>query len=145
MTHRYLFHDPITQVEVALVIPPDGVIFPMKGEAKIGVEHPGCAETADLCLDVDAFYCPRCRWSGRITGAWAVALIETSAPIAPPGGIVTVSTPLARVQLNLAHDELYDNCDCAPGNNFGLDDQVCDLHANDPLPAAANSGEGDDR
>lgn len=75
---RHSFTDPITRVDVTLVIPPDGVVFPMLGEQKIGVEHPGCPEVADLALEYDAFYCPRCRWSGRITGAWAVAMIEAS-------------------------------------------------------------------
>lgn len=75
---RHSFTDPIRYVNVTLVIPSDGVVFPMQGEAKIGVEHPGCPELADLCLDVDAFYCPRCRWSGRITAAWAVEQIEAA-------------------------------------------------------------------
>lgn len=39
-----------------------------------GVEHPGCDQLADVAPDLDAFYCPRCGWNGRITGAWFMDL-----------------------------------------------------------------------
>jgi hypothetical protein len=29
-----------------------------------------------LSIDLDAFYCPVCRWNGRVSGAWCVHVIE---------------------------------------------------------------------
>lgn len=70
------FTDPISGETCILVVPPYGRVFPSHGEAKIGVGHPRCSELADLAIELDAFYCPACRWNGRISGAWALDVIE---------------------------------------------------------------------
>lgn len=75
-TRREQFHDPIRREMVTLVIPAGGRIYATGGEPKIGVEHPGCTELADLAVDLDAFYCRACQWSGRVSGAWAVERIK---------------------------------------------------------------------
>jgi hypothetical protein len=75
MTVRAEFTDPITEASCVLVVPAGGRVWPRPGEPKIGVEHPGCPELADLCVDLDAFYCPApagCGWNGRVSGAWAL-------------------------------------------------------------------------
>lgn len=46
-----------------------------------GIHHPGCAELADLSVELDAFYCRVCRISGRVSGAWCADLIERSAVV----------------------------------------------------------------
>jgi hypothetical protein len=71
------FSDPIKNQWCELVVPDGGRVFPIAGEPKIGVDHPGCDERADLSVELDAFYCPKCRWNGRISGAWAVDVIES--------------------------------------------------------------------
>jgi hypothetical protein len=72
------FVDPISGEDVALVVPAGGRVCPSPGEPKIGVEHPRCDNLADLAIELDAFYCPRCQWNGRISGAWAVDVIEAA-------------------------------------------------------------------
>ena len=42
-----------------------------------GVAHPGCSVLADLALVLDAFYCPACKWNGRVSGAWCADLIQS--------------------------------------------------------------------
>ena len=74
---RFAFVDPIRDCECVLVVPPDGRVFPSHGEPKIGVEHPGCTQAADLSIELDAFYCTTCRWNGRVSGAWCVDMIES--------------------------------------------------------------------
>lgn len=74
------FVDPISQEHCFLVVPPGGRIFPVKGQPKIGVRHGTCAETADLAVELDAFYCPTCGWNGRISGAWAIEMINAAGP-----------------------------------------------------------------
>jgi hypothetical protein len=77
---RLRFLDPIRHEWCALVIPADGRIFPSDGEPKIGVAHPGCDELADLSVELDAFYCPACRWNGRVSGAWCIDMIKAERP-----------------------------------------------------------------
>lgn len=72
---RHPFTNPVGDPFCVLVVPPGGKLLPLRGEPKTGVEHPGCAEVADLCLGLDAWYCPACRSKGRISGAWAAARI----------------------------------------------------------------------
>ena len=74
----WTFTDPISERECALIIPPDGRVFPSEGEPKIGIEHPECDHLADLAIELDAFYCPACRWNGRVSGTWCVALIDAA-------------------------------------------------------------------
>jgi hypothetical protein len=61
--------------QVVLVIPPGAQLF---GQPKIGVEHPGCAQLADLSCELDAFYCTMCRWNGRCSGAWVEGQIRAA-------------------------------------------------------------------
>ena len=70
------FTDPISGKICVLVIPPAGRVHPTAGQPKIGVDHPGCDQLADVAVELDAFYCPACRWNGRVSGAWAVDQIE---------------------------------------------------------------------
>ena len=76
MTHP--FTDDVSGQPCELVIPDGGKVFPSPGEPKTGVRHPDCPAVADLCMDLDAFYCPACRWNGRISGAWAAGMIGAS-------------------------------------------------------------------
>jgi hypothetical protein len=73
---RFPFTDLVRMAECTLVVPPGGTVYPGPGEPKVGVEHPGapgetCIRRADLEIELDAFYCPKCGWNGRISGAWA--------------------------------------------------------------------------
>ena len=71
----YPFTDDVSGRVCDLVIPPHGNVFAVPGQPKIGVRHPDCDAVADLCMDLDAFYCPACKWNGRISGAWAADVI----------------------------------------------------------------------
>ena len=42
----------------------------------IRVQHPGCDALADVSADLDAWYCPKCSRSGRVSGAWAIDMYE---------------------------------------------------------------------
>jgi hypothetical protein len=79
-TVRAAFTDPVSGEECALVVPPGGGVFPLGGQAKIGIAHPRCAELADLEVGLDAFWCPACRWNGRVSGGWCVDVIRGEAP-----------------------------------------------------------------
>lgn len=68
------FSDPIKNQWCELHVPDGGSVY---GEPKIGVRHPGCEQLADLSVEIDAFYCPKCRWNGRISGAWALGVINS--------------------------------------------------------------------
>lgn len=65
------FRDPITGLMCELVAVPE-----------VGVKHPRCAKLADLCAELDAFYCPHCGMNGRISGAWAMQLARIAQQIA---------------------------------------------------------------
>jgi hypothetical protein len=77
---EHAFRDPIRDMTCVLVIPADGRIFPLRGEPKIGIAHPGCESLADLSVELDAFYCQACRWNGRVSGAWCVDMIDATLP-----------------------------------------------------------------
>jgi hypothetical protein len=78
-TVRAAFTDPVSGEECALVIPPGGSVYPAAGQPKTGVAHPRCAVLADLAMDLDAFWCPACRWNGRVSGAWCADVIRRGA------------------------------------------------------------------
>lgn len=63
------------------------------GETGAGVRHPDCGYLAVLAVELDAFYCTKCGWNGRISGAWAADLIGAgrSAGFRPPAGRIQVS------------------------------------------------------
>lgn len=65
MTARLSFTDPISGQECQLVI----------SNVAVGIAHPGCEQLADLSIQLDAFYCPACRWNGRVSGAWCADMI----------------------------------------------------------------------
>jgi hypothetical protein len=86
-TVRAVFTDLVRLRECELVVPLGGQLTPAFGEAKIGVDHPGCIIRADLALELDAFFCPLCQWNGRISGAWAADVIRaarTGKPVPSP-------------------------------------------------------------
>jgi hypothetical protein len=70
---RYPFPEPISGEARILVVPPGGSL---RGSPRIGVEHPGCQALADVSLELDAFYCSRCKATGRVSGAWALGRME---------------------------------------------------------------------
>lgn len=56
------FTDPTSGEECWLVI----------RSGKPYVVHVGCDALAAVVFVLDAFYCPWCRWNGRVSGAWAL-------------------------------------------------------------------------
>jgi hypothetical protein len=78
---RAAFTDPVSNAECELVIPPGGQVYPQPGGAKTGVAHPGCPAIADLAIELDAFWCPACRRSGRVSGAWCTDLIRAAGQV----------------------------------------------------------------
>lgn len=64
---RRSFVDPTSGKERELLVLTncDGAFDALK------VDH-GCSELADVSADLDAWFCPACQRSGRISGAWAV-------------------------------------------------------------------------
>lgn len=60
---RHTFVDPISVQECTLIIETD--------KAPV-VEHPDCFGDADVTVELDAFYCPTCRYNGRVSGAWVL-------------------------------------------------------------------------
>ena len=83
MSTTAAFVDPISRKTCRLVVPTDGRVYPNRGEPKIGIEHNNCPELADLSIELDAFYCRACQWNGRISGAWAVDVIEAAMAAIP--------------------------------------------------------------
>lgn len=75
----FAFDDPISGCSVVLHV--DGTKSAFDG---LTVEHAGsgpdglCPTRADVSADLDAFFCPTCRWNGRISGAWAFDLWEAA-------------------------------------------------------------------
>lgn len=78
---RAAFTDPVRALECELVVPPGGRVYPRPGGAKTGVAHPGCPAVADLAIDLDAFWCPACRWNGRVSGAWCADVIRAAGQV----------------------------------------------------------------
>lgn len=70
------FVDPIRNAPCVLVVPPEGRVYPSEGESKIGVRHPDCEVLADLAIELDAFHCQSCGRGGRVSGGWAIDVIE---------------------------------------------------------------------
>jgi hypothetical protein len=75
---RKPFHEDVRGGQCVLVVPPGGKVYPKAGEAKIGIEHPGCTEVADLAIELDAFFCPACHRNGRVSGMWCRDVIEAA-------------------------------------------------------------------
>lgn len=73
MTVSHAFVDPISGREVFLSFTTDD---PSWWDGTAGVAHGVCDRLADVSADLDAFYCPDCKWSGRISGVWAVDMIR---------------------------------------------------------------------
>jgi hypothetical protein len=68
--HR--FTDLVSGRTCAVVIGPATDLF----DGETGVAHPGCDQLADISINLDAFYCRVCRYSGRVSGAWVVDLLR---------------------------------------------------------------------
>lgn len=47
---------------------PCALVIRMTGPAEVA--HPRCYELADLVMGLDAFYCTKCQYNGRVSGAW---------------------------------------------------------------------------
>jgi hypothetical protein len=58
------FTDPVTGERCTLLV----------RSGRPWVVHAGCPALADVVPVLDAFYCPSCGWSGRVSGAWAAEL-----------------------------------------------------------------------
>lgn len=67
---EHSFVDPISNQSVVLVVDPDSKPY----DGTSGVRHAGCDVLADVFPELDAFACTKCRWSGRISGAWFMDL-----------------------------------------------------------------------
>jgi hypothetical protein len=76
---RHLFTDVAGGAGCVLVVPAGGAVYPRPGQPKIGVSHPGCGLLADLAVELDAFYCPGCRYNGRVPGGWCRDVIDAEA------------------------------------------------------------------
>lgn len=77
---RHEFTDPISGRTMVLDMTNAAAGTPYDGTH--GVEHVGCARLADVSPELDAFYCPECRCSGRISGAWFMDLWMAADPAA---------------------------------------------------------------
>lgn len=63
---RRSFVDPVKGVERELV-----VLIGAPAFEALHVEH-GCTDLGDVSADLDAWFCPICHATGRISGAWAL-------------------------------------------------------------------------
>lgn len=77
-TAEHDFTDLVSGRECTLVIPPDGRVFPKPGEPKTGIRHPDCGQLADVSVGLDAFFCTKCQWNGRVPGVWCIEKIEAA-------------------------------------------------------------------
>lgn len=72
---RHLFTDLATRRQCELLTQPGK---PPR------VIHPACGAYADVSVQFDAFYCPICRWNGRVSGAWVADMQEAEVLAAWP-------------------------------------------------------------
>lgn len=72
---EHVFRDPITGRECVLRAGID-VDRLRPGLPGLGVLHGECPTIADVSPDLDCFYCQTCRWNGRISGAWAMEMLD---------------------------------------------------------------------
>ncbi len=71
----YHFTDPVSgRVCDLTFIGPD----PSWWDHTAGVAHPDCSMLADVSAEIDAFYCPECRWNGRLSGMWATDCLRAA-------------------------------------------------------------------
>jgi len=66
----WVFTDYITGDRCFLVV---------QSGVKPGIRHPKCPVMADIIVELDAFYCLECHYSGRISGAWARDILAARA------------------------------------------------------------------
>lgn len=78
----YPFVDPLHGETVVFIVGPDS--------RRTGVAHPDCTDLAPVAYGLDSAYCAICRWQCRISGAWALDMIENLAAV---GQVVTPATP----------------------------------------------------
>lgn len=45
----------------------------------VGVEHPGCTYLAAVFAHLDAYYCNKCGWNGRISGLSVARVLNEDA------------------------------------------------------------------
>lgn len=72
---EHLFRDPTTDRECMLQVGV-GVDRLRPGLPGLAVRHGQCPTLADVSPDLDCFYCQTCRWNGRISGAWAMDMLD---------------------------------------------------------------------
>lgn len=70
------FTDPCSMATCTLIVEGPSPSF-FDPERRSGVQHPGCGHLADVSADLDAFYCGICKWNGRISGAWAIDVLQS--------------------------------------------------------------------
>lgn len=66
---RWLFIEPVNGGACSLIVKP--------GKRPV-VRHPNCRSMADVIIELDAFYCMKCHFGGRISGAWAAECAEVA-------------------------------------------------------------------
>lgn len=49
-------------------------LFLVEGQYPV-VRHPDCDKWADVTIELDAFYCVKCRMNGRVPGYWVAELV----------------------------------------------------------------------
>lgn len=77
---RHAFHDPLSNTQRTLVV--------TDRPETTGVEHPDCAELAQVASTFDAAFCATCRWQCRISGAWFVDVVTAARVALATGGRV---------------------------------------------------------
>lgn len=60
---EYAFLELTSLTECWLVITP---------QLNARIKHPDCPQLADISLELDAFYCVRCRFGGRVSAYWVL-------------------------------------------------------------------------
>lgn len=75
-THGFI--DLVSGLACVLIIPTNGHAYPRNGEPKIGISHPECDQLADISVELDAFWCPKCRMNGRVSGHWVHDMVTQS-------------------------------------------------------------------
>lgn len=69
-----------------------------------GIRHHACNVLATVSPDLDAAYCPQCRWQCRISGAWYTDLLATTKALTEASGAdVAVDPALEAALLTVVH------------------------------------------
>ena len=96
--------------DCTLEVDPDAPLF-----QALRVAHPGCAVSATVSADLDAFFCAHCHHNGRISGAWAVEIWRETQ------GVLGLHTPRSEQMV----DEEATDYDDPAADDVLVDVQVC--------------------